>query len=139
MSSEPKKKGRCCVVGCNARWDRWSSMGDFRMMYQKHYCGLCQRAYCQAHTRVSPHGTKGRCDPESKCYCVVCWDGLNAATREALEATNRLPRREPTSGSATPDSRKRAKTRWRSVLNYKLRTPSRAENLNLMDEDLDGE
>ena len=139
LSSEPKKKGRCCVVGCNARWDRWSSMGDFRMMYQKHYCGLCQRAYCQAHTRVSPHGTKGRCDPESKCYCVVCWDGLNAATREALEATNRLPRREPTSGSATPDSRKRAKTRWRSVLNYKLRTPSRAENLNLMDEDLDGE
>ena len=114
-------------------------MGDFRMMYQKHYCGLCQRAYCQAHTRVSPHGTKGRCDPESKCYCVVCWDGLNAATREALEATNRLPRREPTSGSATPDARKRAKTRGRSVLNYKLRTPSRAENLNLMDEDLDGE
>ena len=139
LSSEPKKKGRCCVVGCNARWDRWSSMGDFRMMYQKHYCGLCQRAYCQAHTRVSPHGTKGRCDPESKCYCAVCWDDLNAATREALEATNRLPRREPTSGSATPDSRKRAKTRWRSVLNYKLRTPSRAENLNLMDEDLDGE
>ena len=74
LSSEPKKKGRCCVVGCNARWDRWSSMGDFRMMYQKHYCGLCQRAYCQAHTRVSPHGTKGRCDPESKCYCAVCWD-----------------------------------------------------------------
>ena len=139
LSSEPKKKGRCCVVGCNARWDRWSSMGDFRMMYQKHYCGLCQRAYCQAHTRVSPHGTKGRCDPESKCYCAVCWDDLNAATREALEATNRLPRREPTSGSATPDARKRAKTRWRSVLNYKLRTPSRAENLNLMDEDLDGE
>ena len=139
LSSEPKKKGRCCVVGCEARWDRWSSMGDFRMMYQKHYCGLCQRAYCQAHTRVSPHGTKGRCDPESKCYCAVCWDDLNAATREALEATNRLPRREPTSGSATPDARKRAKTRWRSVLNYKLRTPSRAENLNLMDEDLDGE
>ena len=139
LSSEPKKKGRCCVVGCEARWDRWSSMGDFRMMYQKHYCGLCQRAYCQAHTRVSPHGTKGRCDPESKCYCAVCWETLNAATREALEATNRLPRREPTSGSATPDARKRAKTRWRSVLNYKLRTPSRAENLNLMDEDLDGE
>ena len=22
LSSEPKKKGRCCVVGCNARWDR---------------------------------------------------------------------------------------------------------------------
>ena len=51
---------------------------------------------------------------------------LNAAAREALEATNRLPRREPTSGSATPDARKRAKTRWRSVLNYKLeRRPGR--------------
>ena len=139
LSSEPKKKGRCCVVGCKARWDRWSRMGDFRMMYQKHYCGLCQRAYCQAHTRVSPHGAKGRCDPESKCYCAVCWDTLDKSTRESLEATNKLPgRRELTSGTATPDAGKRAKTRWRSVLNYKLRTPSRAENMNLMDrEDLE--
>jgi hypothetical protein len=96
LSSEPKKKGRCCVVGCKARWDRWSRMGDFRMMYQKHYCGLCQRAYCQAHTRVSPHGAKGRCDPESKCYCAVCWETLDKSTRESLEATNKLPgRREP--------------------------------------------
>jgi len=32
------------------------------MKYTKHYCGLCQRAFCQSHTRVSPHGAKvGRC------------------------------------------------------------------------------
>ena len=62
---------------------------------------------------------------------------MNAATREALEATNRLPR-GPTSGSATPDSRKRAKTRWRSVLNQASNAVEGGE-LEPMDEDLDGE
>jgi hypothetical protein len=90
--SEPKKKGRCCAVGCDARWDRWSVMGDIKMKMKKHFCGLCQRAYCQTHTAVSPHGGRGRCDPESKCYCVTCHAGLDDATKAALEMTNKLSR-----------------------------------------------
>ena len=123
VGSEAKKKGRCCAIGCEARWDRWTSMGDIRMKYTKHYCGLCQRAYCQAHTRISPHGAKGRCDPESKCYCATCYATLDAATQEALEVSNKLPAPKPT-GDVTP--RKKAKTLWRSIKNYKLRTASSA-------------
>jgi hypothetical protein len=83
------------------------------MKYTKHYCGLCQRAYCQAHTRVSPHGAKGRCDPESKCYCATCHATLDRATQEALEITNKLPAPKPAGGApgeVTPS--KKAKTLW---------------------------
>ena len=125
VGSEAKKKGRCCAIGCEARWDRWTSMGDIRMKYTKHYCGLCQRAYCQAHTRISPHGAKGRCDPESKCYCATCYATLPTATQEALEASNKLP--SPKLGGAGEGTPKRkAKTLWRSLKNYKLRTASSA-------------
>lgn len=130
VASEPKKKGRCCAVGCDARWDRWTSTSDFRMKYAKHYCGLCQRAYCAAHTRVSPHGSKGRCDPESKCYCVTCHATLDRATREALERTNRLPPPSAALAGETSASRK-AKSRWLRVRsNFQLRTGS-CENLPL--------
>ena len=27
VGSEAKKKGRCCALGCLARWDRWTSLG----------------------------------------------------------------------------------------------------------------
>ena len=86
------------------------------MRYLKHYCGLCQRAFCAAHTRVSPHGNKGRCDPESKCVCVTCHAALDAATREALEKTNKLP---PPPEKANKTSA--AKARWQIVKNYQLR------------------
>lgn len=127
IGSESKKKGRCCAVGCEARWDRWMSMGDIRMKYTKHYCGLCQRGYCQAHTRVSPHGATGRCDPESKCYCATCHATLDRATQEALEMTNKLPalKAAEAGGEAITPSKK-AKTLWRSIKNYKLRTASSA-------------
>ena len=130
VASEPKKKGRCCAVGCDARWDRWTSTSDFAMKYEKHYCGLCQRAYCARHTRVSPHGSKGRCDPESKCYCVTCHATLDRATREALERTNKLPPPSAALAGETSASRK-AKSRWLWVRsNFRLRTGS-CENLPL--------
>ena len=130
VASEPKKKGRCCAVGCDARWDRWTSTSDFVMKYEKHYCGLCQRAYCARHTRVSPHGSKGRCDPESKCYCVTCHATLDRATREALERTNKLPPPSAALAGETSASRK-AKSRWLWVRsNFRLRTGS-CENLPL--------
>ena len=129
VASEPKKKGRC-AVGCDARWDRWTSTSDAVMKYEKHYCGLCARAYCARHTRVSPHGVKGRCDPESKCYCVTCHATLDRATREALERTNKLPPPSAALAGETSVSRK-AKSRWRRVRsNFRLRTGS-CENLPL--------
>ena len=121
FTSVAKKKGRCCVEGCTKRWDKWMSTSGFRMKPAKHYCGLCQRAYCVAHTATSSHGTKGRCDPESKCVCVVCYQSLDEHAREYLEATNELPRAAARGENpATPSAR--ARYRWQSVKQYQLRT-----------------
>jgi len=131
FSSAAKKKGRCCVTGCTKRWDKWMSTSGFRMKPAKHYCGLCQRAYCVAHTATSPHGAKGRCDPESKCVCVVCYQSLDEHARMALEATNKLPRVSHFARgelAASPSSR--ARSRWQSVKQYQLRT-SDSTNLPL--------
>jgi hypothetical protein len=131
FSSAAKKKGRCCVAGCTKRWDKWMSTSGFRMKPAKHYCGLCQRAYCVAHTATSPHGAKGRCDPESKCVCVVCYQSLDEHARFALEATNKLPRASHFARgelAASPSSR--ARSRWQSVKQYQLRT-SDSTNLPL--------
>ena len=131
LESVGKKKGRCCVAGCAKRWDKWMSTSGFRMKPAKHYCGLCQRAYCVAHTATSPHGAKGRCDPESKCVCVVCYQSLDEHARFALEATNKLPRVSHFARgelAASPSSR--ARSRWQSVKQYQLRT-SDSTNLPL--------
>lgn len=129
LESVGKKKGRCCVAGCAKRWDKWMSTSGFRMKPAKHYCGLCQRAYCVAHTATSPHGAKGRCDPESKCVCVVCYQSLDEHARDELEATNKLPRAASRGETpATPSSR--ARSRWQSVKQYQLRT-SDSTNLPL--------
>ena len=111
------------MAGCTKRWDKWMSTSGFRMKPAKHYCGLCQRAYCVAHTATSPHGAKGRCDPESKCVCVVCYQSLDEHARFALEATNKLPRVSHFARgelAASPSSR--ARSRWQSVKQYQLRT-----------------
>lgn len=131
FSSAAKKKGRCCVAGCAKRWDKWMSTSGFRMKPAKHYCGLCQRAYCVAHTATSPHGAKGRCDPESKCVCVVCYQSLDEHARFALEATNKLPRvTHFARGELAASPSSRARSRWQSVKQYQLRT-SDSTNLPL--------
>ena len=123
LASVAKKKGRCCVAGCAKRWDKWMSTSGFRMQPAKHYCGLCQRAYCVVHTATSPHGAKGRCDPESKCVCVVCYQSLDEHARDHLEATNKLPRAAVFSRGETPTTpSSRARSRWQSVKQYRLRT-----------------
>ena len=84
-----------------------------------------------AHTATSPHGAKGRCDPESKCVCVVCYQSLDEHARFALEATNKLPRVSHFARgelAASPSSR--ARSRWQSVKQYQLRT-SDSTNLPL--------
>lgn len=122
VKSEAKKKGRCCVSGCDKRWDKWIGKSGFRMKHAHHYCGLCQRAYCAQHTATSPHGAKGRCDPESKCVCLACFVSLDVGTRNALEVHSKLPL--PISSAVvqhtTPSSR--ARSRWQAVKQYQLRT-----------------
>jgi hypothetical protein len=130
FSSAAKKKGRCCVAGCTKRWDKWMSTSGFRMKPAKHYCGLCQRAYCVAHTATSPHGAKGRCDPESKCVCVVCYQSLDEHARDELEATNKLPRAASLGETQPLTPSSRARSRWQSVKQYQLRT-SDSTNLPL--------
>ena len=130
LESVGKKKGRCCVAGCAKRWDKWMSTSGFRMKPAKHYCGLCQRAYCVAHTATSPHGAKGRCDPESKCVCVVCYQSLDEHARDELEATNKLPRAASLGETQPLTPSSRARSRWQSVKQYQLRT-SDSTNLPL--------
>jgi hypothetical protein len=130
LESVGKKKGRCCVASCAKRWDKWMSTSGFRMKPAKHYCGLCQRAYCVAHTATSPHGAKGRCDPESKCVCVVCYQSLDEHARDELEATNKLPRAASLGETQPLTPSSRARSRWQSVKQYQLRT-SDSTNLPL--------
>ncbi len=49
-----------------------------------HYCGVCQRYYCAAHTAVSAHGASGDCGVESKCVCVGCLDEMDNARRQEV-------------------------------------------------------
>jgi hypothetical protein len=48
----------CAHEGCDARWDRFK-LKDMRTAFGRHYCRQCQLAYCQKHTRISPHGPHG--------------------------------------------------------------------------------
>ena len=120
VTSEAKKKGRCCVSGCPKRWDKWISSSGFRMKHAHHFCGLCQRAYCALHTATSPHGPKGRCDPESKCVCLVCFNLLDGGTMGDLAESSTLPAPVSVGEQSTPKSR--AISRWQSVKQYQLRS-----------------
>ena len=57
---------------------------------QRHYCGLCQRHFCLAHTRISPHGPTGSCGLESKCLCAACFEELTPAQQVQYQRINRL-------------------------------------------------
>ena len=52
VASEPKKKGRCCAVGCDARWDRWTSTSDFAMSTRS-TTAVCARERTAQGTRES--------------------------------------------------------------------------------------
>lgn len=94
------------------RWDRWNKFGDIRMRFKKHHCAMCQGVFCVPHTRISPHGTSGRCSLQSKCYCTDCFESLDAETQAALERTNKLPKRVDQNSSPA----KVARYRWQRAL-----------------------
>ena len=106
--------------------------------HNERFRNMVRRAYHEleaeddvAHTATSPHGAKGRCDPESKCVCVVCYQSLDEHARFALEATNKLPRvTHFARGELAASPSSRARSRWQSVKQYQLRT-SDSTNLPL--------
>jgi hypothetical protein len=54
----------------------------------RHFCGLCQAWFCAKHTRVSPHGNRGRCKPESRCICADCYEILSKEEQRELDEDN---------------------------------------------------
>eukprot|EP00899_Mesostigma_viride_P005378 jgi/Mesvir1/14841/Mv05463-RA.2 len=81
---------RCKVDGCKARFDRWYKVQDWEMVFRKHFCKECQWVFCSKHTRISPHGSTGRCGLDSRCYCENCFNALPANVQAILERTNKL-------------------------------------------------
>jgi hypothetical protein len=73
---------RCNEDGCNERW------GAAKRRI-RHFCGVCQAWYCEKHTRVSPHGSRGVCKPESRCMCMLCYASLSKEQQKALDADNK--------------------------------------------------
>lgn len=71
----------CNEYGCQVSW-RTSA----RVV--RHFCGLCQAWYCVAHTRVSPHGNRGSCRPESRCICQFCYNDLSHEQKMELDEDN---------------------------------------------------
>lgn len=102
---------RCNYPGCHERWDRWYRIEDVLMRFKKHYCAGCQNVFCYKHTRISPHGTSGRCSLESKCYCEDCFDQMPPMRQVDLERTNRLPWAKLSSGPSGV-----ARQRWQQAV-----------------------
>jgi len=71
----------CNEYGCKVSWK--TAAGVVR-----HFCGQCQAWYCRAHTRVSPHGDRGRCRPESRCICQFCYNDLSHEQKMELDDDN---------------------------------------------------
>lgn len=85
-----RSKNRCSHECCKVRFDRWRSLQDWWMKFNKHYCGQCQSVYCVKHTRISPHGPRGQCGLESHCYCYSCFASLPKDVQRRLEEHNKL-------------------------------------------------
>lgn len=82
---KPNKQARC--AHCDAKI--YVPMIRIKVL-GTHYCGVCQRYVCAAHTGVSPHGGAGDCGVESKCVCVGCLAEMDEGRRAEVLKRNRL-------------------------------------------------
>jgi len=80
---------RCGVAGCHRRFHRLRYK-DVKHALQRHYCAVCQRVVCHAHTRYAAHGPFSSCGMESQCICEDCFDALPRGTQ-----ARRPPRQRP--------------------------------------------
>jgi len=89
---------RCNEPGCSASWKGVRrrglsvglSVGDALLNTKKHFCGMCQAWYCVKHTRVSPHGHRGVCLPESRCVCLHDYNMLTKEEQAVLDVDNKF-------------------------------------------------
>lgn len=102
-----RNRNRCNFDGCKSRFDRWHSISDWQMKFQKHYCRDCQNVFCVKHTRISPHGTLGQCGLESNCLCQACFQCLPLEVQKKLEQINKLRVGPYTSGDSLSHEKKR--------------------------------
>ena len=78
---------RCNEPGCTVSW---KGKGARRIGPKvKHFCGMCQAWYCEKHTRVSPHGDRGCCQPESRCVCSYDYNMLTKDEQAVLDMDNK--------------------------------------------------
>eukprot|EP01023_Acetabularia_acetabulum_P009788 TRINITY_DN14428_c1_g1_i1.p1 TRINITY_DN14428_c1_g1~~TRINITY_DN14428_c1_g1_i1.p1 ORF type:complete len:395 (+),score=20.48 TRINITY_DN14428_c1_g1_i1:103-1185(+) len=86
-----KDRDSCSFGMCDASWKRWYLRKDhLKALLKSHYCGICQNHYCKRHTRISPHGSSGRCGQDSACICVGCFNDLSPAVQRKLDTVNKL-------------------------------------------------
>ena len=79
---------RCNEPGCKVSW-RGKGARRIGPKVHKHFCGLCQAWYCETHTRVSPHGNRGCCQPESRCVCSYDYNMLTKDEQAVLDMDNK--------------------------------------------------
>ena len=78
---------KCSHPGCTARWTAKTSLAGKRVVH--HFCGMCQAWFCEVHTRISPHGSRGRCKPESRCICLNDFLSLTKEQQRELDSDNK--------------------------------------------------
>ena len=78
---------KCSHPDCTARWTAKTSLAGKRVV--RHFCGMCQSWFCEKHTRVSPHGSRGRCKPESRCICLKDFLSLTKEQQRELDSDNK--------------------------------------------------
>lgn len=78
---------KCSHPDCTARWTAKTSLAGKRVV--RHFCGMCQSWFCEEHTRVSPHGSRGRCKPESRCICLKDFLSLTKEQQRELDSDNK--------------------------------------------------
>ena len=111
----------CNEYGCKVSW-RTSA----RVI--RHFCGLCQAWYCVTHTRVSPHGNRGSCRPESRCICQFCYNGLSHEQKMELDEDNAYSLQSRTQGAPKSTISRRMLTRLREVRDKKRRVGGTPQN-----------
>ena len=70
----------CGQPGCHRHFGL-TRLRDVRHLMQRHFCSVCQRVFCAAHTAYSPHGPLASCGMESHCICEGCFAALARSTQ----------------------------------------------------------
>jgi hypothetical protein len=107
-TKQKMKKGICADSFCSKK-----VKGMFKTA-NTHYCGFCQHKFCFEHVASSPHGTRGKCMPESECVCTKCFAALDDKRKRLLLRTDVLKKADIVESL---ERREKAAKRWKLVKN----------------------